>query len=212
MRPEVQIFETVEAAQIAAARQIAATLQPTTLGQTLTIALSGGSTPRRMHEILADLPGIDWGHVHVFWGDERTVPPDSPQSNYGMARETLLTRVEIPERNVHRMRGELDPQAAAADYAAEMQRVFNMIPPDVPSLDVNVLGIGPDGHTASLFPGTEALAVRDRWVVANRVSQQDTWRITLTYPVLNAARVTLFLAVGDDKGEALYRIFSPAVT
>jgi 6-phosphogluconolactonase len=164
-----------------------------------------------MHEILADLPGINWGNVQVFWGDERTVGPDSPQSNYGMARDTLLANVEIPDANVHRMRGELDPQEAAQDYAAVLQQAFEVVPPDVPRMDVNVLGIGPDGHTASLFPSTDALKVLDRWVVANWVPQQDTWRITLTYPVLNAAKHTMFLVAGQDKADALYRIFSPNV-
>lgn len=210
--PEVQIFETVEAAQEAAARIVAAELQPTALGQRRALALSGGSTPRGMHEVLAALPGIDWSLVDVFWGDERTVPPDDPQSNYAMARDTLLSRVDVPDQNVHRMRGEMDPHDAAQRYEAELRAVFGDLPSgEFPSLDVNVLGIGPDGHTASLFPGTDALDECERWVVANWVPQQDSWRITLTYPVLNAAELTLFLVTGAEKAEALYRIFAPDV-
>ncbi len=210
--PEVQIFETVAAAQLAAAHLVADALRPTALGQARSLALSGGSTPRGMHEALAALPGIDWSLVQVFWGDERTVPPDDPQSNYGMARDTLLALVEIPEANIHRMRGELEPRDAAARYEAELRAVFGDLPAgELPVLDVNVLGIGPDGHTASLFPGTDALDERERWVVANWVPQQDTWRITLTYPILNAARLTIFLATGAEKAEALERIFAPDV-
>lgn len=211
--PEVQIFETVAAAQEAAAHIVAEALRPTSRGEWRSLALSGGSTPRGMHVALATLPGIDWSRVQVFWGDERTVSPDDPRSNYGMARDTLLSRVEIPAENVHRMRGELEPHEAAAQYEAELRAVFGDLPAGgFPRLDVDVLGIGPDGHTASLFPGTAALDERERWVVANWVPQQDTWRITLTYPVLNAARLTLFLVTGAEKADALYRIFAPAVT
>lgn len=208
---QVQVFETVEAAQEAAARHIADRLQPTGVGQTMSLALSGGSTPRRMHEILADLPGIDWTRVQVFWGDERTVPPDDPASNFGMARDSLLTNVMIPKENIHRIKGELDPADAASHYEGELRAVLGGSALQPPRLDINVLGIGPDGHTASLFPGTDALDERERWVVANWVPQQDTWRVTLTYPVLNAARLTMFLVAGADKADALYRIFSPSV-
>ena len=106
MKPEVQVFESVEALQVAAARQVAEALHPTTQGRVMTIALSGGSTPRRFHELLAALPGIDWSRVHIFWGDERTVRPDSDESNYRMAHETLLSHIDIPEENIHRLRGD----------------------------------------------------------------------------------------------------------
>ena len=210
-RVQVQVFETIDAMQQAAARLIAETLQPTTLGETMSLGLSGGSTPRGMHEVLAELPGIDWTRVHVFWGDERTVPPDDPASNYGMARDTLLSNVEIPEANIHRMRGEIDPREAAADYENTLKAVLGGSDLRAPRLDVNVLGIGPDGHTASLFPGTEALNEQQRWAVANWVPEQNTWRITLTYPVLDAAGLTIFLVAGADKADALYRIFSSQV-
>lgn len=211
--PEVQVFETVAATQEACARLVAEVLQPTAVGERRTLALSGGSTPRGMHEALAALPGIDWSLVQVFWGDERTVPPDDARSNYGMARDTLLSRIEIPAENIHRMRGELEPHEAATQYESVLRSVFGDLPAgEYPSVDVNVLGIGDDGHTASLFPGTEALSERQRWVVANWVPQHDTWRITLTYPVLNAAGLTLFLVTGSEKADALYRIFAPDVS
>jgi 6-phosphogluconolactonase len=206
---EIQIFETIEGVQEAAARHVAEALRATTAGRDVRIALSGGSTPRGFHERLAASDGVDWSRVHVYWGDERTVPPDHPESNYRMARETLLHQTPIPEAQVHRMRGELDPWAAAEEYEQVLRRTFDVAPPDVPSLDVNILGVGPDGHTASLFPGTEGLSRRDRWVVANEVPQHRTWRITMTYPVLNAAKLTLALVSGESKAEAVRLIFSP---
>ena len=211
-RPEAQIFRTVAQAQEAAAHIVADAVRAAERDRPCSLSLSGGSTPRGMHEVLARIPGIDWSRVHVFWGDERTVPPDDPQSNYGMARETLLSRVAIPEENIHRMHGELDPHEAASQYEAELRGVFGDLPDgEFPRLDVDILGIGADGHTASLFPGTTALDERARWAVANWVPQQDTWRITLTYPVLNSARLTLFLATGADKADPLFRIFGPDV-
>jgi 6-phosphogluconolactonase len=208
-RMQVQVFDTVEELQAEAARFIAGVLAPSSAGKPVRIALSGGSTPKRMHELLARADGIDWRNVHVYWGDERTVPPDSDESNYRMARETLLDRVDIPEEQIHRMRGETEPLHAADEYQRALRETFGIEPPELPRFDVNILGVGADGHTASLFPGTEALREQDRWVVANYVPQQDTWRITLTYPVINASRVIVFLVAGQDKAEALGRIFDP---
>jgi 6-phosphogluconolactonase len=207
-RAEIQIFETVDSLQSAAARQIADELSPSTTGRVMHMALSGGSTPRRMHELLAETAGIDWSRVHIYWGDERTVPPDHPESNYRMTRETLLDRIDIPEGNIHRMRGEIDPDESAREYEELLQQTFGTTPPDVPRFDVVVLGVGSDGHTASLFPGTEALKERERWVVANEVPQQQTTRITLTYPVLNNADLVIFLAAGANKQDALKSVFS----
>lgn len=208
-KAEIQIFETVEALQSAAAREIAEALAPTAQGRLMHVALSGGSTPRRMHELLAETAGIDWSRVHVYWGDERTVGPEDPDSNYLMTKESLLERVEIPEENVHRMRGEIEPEAAAHEYEEVLRGTFATRQSTLPRFDVIVLGVGTDGHTASLFPGTAALGETERWVVANEVPQQKTTRITLTYPVLNAADLVLFLAAGANKQEALERIFSP---
>ena len=152
-----------------------------------TVALAGGSTPKATYEILARTYAgeLDWSKVHVFFGDERTVPPDHEDSNYLMAYEVLLSHV--PVGSVHRMRGELPPTEAAAAYEEELREFFG--PSDEPpSLDLILLGIGEDGHTASLFPETSALEVHDRWVVANPVLKLDTTRLTLTVPVINAAR------------------------
>jgi 6-phosphogluconolactonase len=167
------------------------------------VALAGGSTPEATYEVLArDHAGdVDWPNVHVFFGDERTVPPDHEDSNYRMAREALLDLV--PVGSVHRMRGELPPEEAAASYEGELMEFFGETPP---ALDLVMLGIGEDGHTASLFPETPALEVTDRLVVANPVSKLDTTRLTLTAPVLSAARSVNFLVAGEGKAEALREI------
>ena len=171
------------------------------------VALSGGSTPRALHAHLAAAPlreAVAWDRVHVFWGDERCVPPDHPDSNYRMARETLLDHVPIPATQVHRMPGELPPAEAAAAYEADLRRFFGGA--DWPGFDLVLLGLGDDGHTASLFPGTPALAETQRWVVANRVEKLATWRITLTAPAINQAGQVMFLVAGAGKAERLREV------
>jgi len=158
------------------------------------ISLAGSNTPRRTYELLAAEPGIDWSQVHVWFGDERCVPPDDADSNYRMAHETLISRIDIPEPNVHRIRGEDDPEAAAAAYAAEIEGV---------ALDLALLGLGPDGHTASLFPESPALDVRDRAAVAVTASKPPPRRITLTLPVFERAVSILILAPGGSKADAI---------
>lgn len=197
------VFDSVSELQAVCADQVADALRRSAQGDMVTIALSGGSTPRKMHEILARKERIDWANVHIFWGDERTVPPDDPQSNYRMAKETLLDRVGVPDANVHRMRGEIDPDEAASQYEEEIRSIFRLAAGEIPRFDVIVLGMGSDGHTASLFPDTEALQEEQRLVVANYVPQLETTRITLTYPVINNARLVLFLVAGDDKAGAV---------
>jgi 6-phosphogluconolactonase len=174
----------------------------------MTMALSGGSTPRHMHEILAQRPHVDWSKVHVFWGDERTVPPDHEESNFRMAKESLLERVSVPNDHIHRMAGEKDPDVAAKEYEQTISQVFGVRPPEIPRFDVILLGMGADGHTASLFPGTDALDERERYVVANHVPQQNTDRLTLTFPVLNAARLVIFMVAGADKADAVQQCLS----
>ncbi|HET7480631.1 MAG TPA: 6-phosphogluconolactonase [Rubrobacteraceae bacterium] len=173
-----------------------------------TVALAGGSTPKATYEILARdyADEVDWSRVHVFFGDERTVPPDHEDSNYRMAREALLDHVPIG--SVHRMRGELSPEEAAASYENELREFFGG---NLPSLDLVMLGIGEDGHTASLFPNTPALDVTDHWVVENPVEKLDTVRLTLTKPVINAARAVVFAVAGEGKAEALREILEGEV-
>jgi 6-phosphogluconolactonase len=158
------------------------------------ISLAGSNTPRRAYALLAAETGIDWSQVHIWFGDERCVPPDDDDSNYRMAYETLISRIDIPGANVHRIHGEDDPDAAAAAYSAEIAGV---------SLDLALLGLGPDGHTASLFPDSTALDVRDRLAVAVRASKPPPRRITLTFPVFERAAAVLILAPGESKAEAI---------
>jgi 6-phosphogluconolactonase len=168
------------------------------------VVLAGGSTPKAMYGVLArEYAGrIDWSRVHIFFGDERPVPPDHDDSNYKLASETLLDHVPIG--SVHRMRGELPPDEAATAYEKELRTFFGA--EGVPRFDLILLGLGRDGHTASLFPETSALEVHDRLVVANPVLKLDTTRITLTVPVINAARAVIFLVAGEDKAEAIEKI------
>src|ERR1700716_2409763 len=159
----------------------------------LRLALSGGSTPRDLHLRLASPPlvdQVDWSRLHVFFGDERCVPPDDERSNYRMALETLLSRVRVPPQHIHRLRGELPPEIAAHDYERELREFFGDEPP---SLDLILLGMGDNGHTASLFPGLTAVREQQRWVMGEYVAEVGMWRITLTPVVLNLAREDVFL-------------------
>lgn len=180
-----------------------------------TVALSGGSTPRRLYTLLADPAGafhktISWSRVHLFWSDERHVPPEDSRSNYRMARETLISRVPIPPDNVHRIEAELpDAAEAAARYDAGLARFFSLSPGEFPRFDLMLLGVGPEGHTASLFPGTKALEVRDRRVVESWVPKLNAFRITMTIPVFRRAAAVLFLISGEDKAPVLRTVFDP---
>jgi len=171
--------------------------------------LSGGKTPVALYALLAKAPfvsQIPWARVHLFWGDERCVPPDHGDSNYRMAREHLLDHVPIPPANVHRMPGEMDPVEAAARYEGELRHFFAPHGEGLPVFDFILLGLGEDGHTASLFPGTRAIRESARWVVGHHVDAQKGWRITLTPPVINAARAVVFIAAGAGKAVVLKEI------
>jgi 6-phosphogluconolactonase len=173
------------------------------------IAISGGNTPRPMFELLATEPYLSkmpWDKMQLFWVDERCVPPDHPYSNYRMTREAMLDKVPLPQQQVFRMEGELDPQQAADNYQAILQQRFKIEPGQFPVFDAILLGMGDDGHTASLFPHTAALHEQTLTVVANHVPQKDTWRITLTLPVLLAGRDVSFLIEGSDKAEVLKEV------
>lgn len=166
------------------------------------LALSGGSTPRPTYRLLAHdrfASQVDWAQVHIFWSDERCVPPDHPDSNYRMAWRIFLCTLPIPEANLHRMAGERDPREAAARYGVALQQVLG----DALRFDLILLGMGEDGHTASLFPDTPALQVGDRPTTAVYVPAFDRWRLTLTFPAINAARAVSFLVQGASKAPAL---------
>ena len=172
-----------------------------------TIALAGGSTPKALYSLLASPPyhnQLDWGKVHLFWGDERHVPPDHQESNFRMAQQTMLGRLPVPAAQIHRMKGERpDAQEAADEYESLLQSHFKLAPPQVPQLDLVLLGLGPDGHTASLFPGTTAVHEHERWVAAPWVEKLHTYRITMTPVLLNQASHIVFLVSGQDKSIAL---------
>ena len=167
-----------------------------------TIALAGGSTPRNLYTLLATnaRSSLPWDHMFFFWGDERHVPPDDPDSNYRMANETMLSKVPVPAENVFRVASENPDAARAAEaYEQNLRTFFALEPGQLPRFDLILLGMGPDGHTASLFPGTAGLKERSRLVIANWVEKFKTSRITFTLPVLNAARCVVFLLSGTDK-------------
>jgi len=175
-------------------------------------ALSGGSTPGGLYRLLAEEPysvQVPWDAVHLFWGDERCVPPDDPGSNYHLAEEILLSRVPIPPENVHRVLGELEPASAARDYEQEIQDFF--CGPHA-RFDLILLGLGEDGHTASLFPGSPALAETERLVAATTAVYQDrpAQRVTLTLPALNSARQALFLVAGSAKAGIVQSVLEGA--
>ncbi len=177
------------------------------------IAISGGSTPKAAFALLADprqrwRATMPWERLELYWVDERTVPPDDAQSNYRMTQDALLSHVPLPPAQIHRMEGELDPEAAAARYESELRNSFRLEGAESPKFDLVALGMGPDGHTASLFPHTSAIHEMSRLVTANRVPQLDTWRITLTWPVINHASSVFFLIAGEDKAERVREVFT----
>jgi 6-phosphogluconolactonase len=178
------------------------------------VALSGGSTPKSLYSLLAsNYADFAWNRVFLFFGDERHVPPTDPESNYRMVKESLLSKIAIPPDNVFRVPAENpDADAAAADYEAQLRSFFELKPGEFPRFDLVLLGMGPDGHTASLFPGSAALDERSRLVVANWVAQFNTHRITLTFPVLNRAAEVMFLASGPDKADMLHQVLEVKMT
>jgi len=172
------------------------------------VVLAGGSTPRSLYRLLAESPyreNVPWPKMFFVFGDERCVPPDHEDSNYGMVRETLFDPLEIPAHNVLRMKGEQVPAEAARRYQVRIGDLFLSHPKR--QFDLVLLGIGADGHTASLFPDTKALDEQERWVVANEVPQLGAWRLTLTFPALNAAKKVVFLATGERKAQVIAEAF-----
>ena len=176
------------------------------------VALSGGSTPRALYSLLSEpayRDTVPWDRTHLFWGDERCVPHDSPESNYRMVAQTLLSKITIPEANIHATRGQdKDPARAASDYQEDITRFFSLAPQEIPEFDLILLGLGPDGHTASLFPDTGATEVTERLVTAVYVPRLDSHRLSLTLPVLNGGANVTFMVAGEEKSEILRRVVS----
>jgi 6-phosphogluconolactonase len=204
--PVIRRFADLDALSRAAADELAALARAAVAERgAFSVALSGGSTPKRLFQLLAarGRDALPWDGIELWWGDERTVPPDHADSNFRMAREALIEPLRLDPARVHRIAGELDPVAAARSYESALLDALGA----PPVLDLVLLGLGPDGHTASLFPGSPALDETSRWVVANPVSSAlvggAATRITLTAPAINAARRVRFLVAGADKAAAL---------
>lgn len=200
-------YATADEAALACSHHILALLETALSGEgKATLALSGGITPKLLFAHLA-AARFDWSRVHIFWVDERAVPPGDPQSNYKLADENLIVPAHIPHRNVHRIAGELPPDKAAKRYAQEIVEFFELDTGELPHFDVMHFGTGPDAHTASLFPGEALIDNRDGIAAAVFVEKIRQWRITLLPGVLLAARHSVFLAAGEDKAEVLRDVF-----
>ncbi len=209
---QVRVYPSrVAAAQAAAAQFITSAEKAVTARGRFTVALAGGSTPRDVYRLLANdeyAPLVDWEFAHIFWGDERCVPLGDHENNAHMARETLLDSVPIPMDHIHRIQSQFPPEEAALDYEHILRNFFFERGIDAPRFDLVLLGMGAEGHTASLFPHSPALHEPERWCVAAYVEPLQSWRVTLTPLALNAAAKIIFLVVGEEKAEALRQVLS----
>jgi 6-phosphogluconolactonase len=208
---ETRIFPTLEAASWAVATRFEDLARIQAIDRRpFTAALSGGSSPKLLYQILGSptfAGRVHWANVHLFQVDERCVPPEDERSNYRMMRETLLTGNSLPEDNFHRMQAErMDRERASQDYADEIARILKPGQGQWPRFDFLLLGMGTDGHTASLFPGTAALKEEVAWVCPNYIEKLKMYRLTLTFPVLNSASHVIFLVSGEDKAEVLQQV------
>jgi len=212
MKADIEVVKDKEALGRTAAETIVRRMNETLKTRDFSaVALSGGSTPKSIYTLLATdstfREKVPWGETHFFWGDERHVPPDHPESNYRMTYDAMLSRVSIPPENVHRVPAEYpDADRAAKEYEQELLISFGLSEGQLPQFSCVLLGMGPDGHTASLFPGTTALKEKERLVVSNWVEKFRTFRITMTLPVLNNADVIIFLVSGGEKAEMLREV------
>jgi 6-phosphogluconolactonase len=209
---EIMVLEDAAALSCQAAEIfVRCVSQALSLKEQFSVALSGGSTPKALFSLLGGdgsfRDNIPWGKIHFFWGDERHVAPQDEQSNYRMANEIMLAKAHVRAENIHRMPTEQpDAGEVARDYEQELLKFFQLTADQLPVFDFNLLGIGSDGHTASLFPGTRALYEKRRLVVANWVEKFQTHRITMTAPVLNNADTIVFLVSGEEKAEILQKV------
>lgn len=209
---EYRVYDGADALARAAAEHFLETTQAAVkAGGVARLAISGGNTPRRTFELLANsseqfASAMPWRQIELYWVDERMVPPDNKDSNYCMTREALLDKVPLDPNRIFRIEGELDPEPAAARYESAIRNHLRLEGAQGPCFDVLQLGMGDDGHTASLFPHTDAINEMIRIAVANHVPQKDTWRVTLTWPVINQARDVFFLIAGADKAQPLREV------
>jgi 6-phosphogluconolactonase len=214
-RSEVRVFPDPVALGLAVADEFARVANEAVAARgQCAVALAGGSTPKQAYSNLAAAGSsgarkLPWERIHVFFSDERCVPPAHPDSNLGMARLSLLDRVPIPPANIHSLHGGDPPEVAALKAEEDLRRFFHLGPGEFPRFDLVMLGLGSDGHTASLFPGTDALSEASRLVCANWVSKLNAHRLTFTFPTLNAASEILFTASGAEKAEMLREVLQP---
>jgi 6-phosphogluconolactonase len=201
----VERYESASSLQYNAASAIVRFLnEAIAMRGSASLVLSGGSTPKAVYEMIAAEPAsVPWKNVRLFWGDERCVPPTHPDSNYRMTRDALLSRIAIPDQNIFRIEAELEPRRAAENYAAVMRNEFRLTDGDIPRFDVVMLGLGEDGHTASLFPGTTILDESRKIVAEVFVPKFNAHRISMTFPAINNARTLLFLVSGSGKAGIL---------
>ena len=209
MQRELRIFETAAQMYHNSAQTVCQLIKlAIKSSDRCTLVLSGGSTPKKLYELLADKTfsaHVEWSKVFIFWGDERCVPPEDPQSNFKLAYEFLLSKIASPSANIFRIRGENHPSEATNEYERTLKEFFHASS-GPPAFDIILLGLGEDGHTASLFPGSKALTEKERWVVDVTVPKPPSRRITLTLPVLNNAHSILFVVTGESKAKALREI------
>jgi 6-phosphogluconolactonase len=210
MKPELRVFKDLEELSDAAAKKFVKQAEQSIAERDrFLVALNGGGTPTRLFQLLAtDYRGkVEWNKVHIFWGDERCVPPDDPGSSYGQARDILLSHVPIPEASIHRIKGELGPAEASKDYALTLKG-FASPPLDWPRFDLAYLGMGEDGHTASLFPGSPLDVTEPAMPVTASYQDRPSNRVTLTPLVFNSAQVIVFMATGEKKAIPLAEVLS----
>lgn len=213
MPADVRVFDSAGELFQAAAGEFSARLQNAVRARgRFCVALSGGNTPKGLYSLLAgSYASLPWDKVMFFWSDERHVPPEHPESNFHMANETLLSKIKAPSQNVFRVLSEeSNADVAASKYEQTIKECFGLAPGEIPRFDLILLGMGADGHTASLFPGSQALQEKERLVVANWVEKFNTTRITFTYPLLDRARCDAFLLIGKDKAPALRAVLEDA--
>ena len=213
MKRKLRVFPDRETLSFAAAHHFLSVGQAAIMRRgRYMVAFSGGTTPRLLFQRLGSprmQDALDWDAVNIFWGDERCVPPDDAESNYRMAREVLLDHLPIPASNVHRFMTEMPPEEAALQYREELQASFGLPDESTPPVfDMLLLGLGNDGHTASLFPETSVLDEQEHWTAAVYVEKLAAWRVTLTPVVLNAARDVLFLVSGESKADILREVLA----
>jgi 6-phosphogluconolactonase len=205
--PVIEVYRSTKELDRSAAEKIVLSINKAVTERGVAfVALSGGETPRAVYRLLGTAEWnnrIDWNRVHLFFTDERAVPPADSQSNYGMVKRGLISHINIPEKNVHRMKGEKNPELAAAEYERELKELRG---DGVVRFDLMFLGIGEDGHTASIFPGTEVVNEEHAFASAVFVPRLHSWRITLTFPVINSTREIVFLAAGKKKNSIIQRV------